>query len=133
MDADVFHWVVDVRFRDIDALGHAHHSLLLVYIEEARAAWWRGLSGSSDPTAIDYVLGEVRVRFLRRVLYPQRLDITLRVARIGTSSFDLEYEVRGSDGGLLATAATSQVMFDRRTEKSMPIPAALRVRMAPAG
>jgi acyl-CoA thioester hydrolase len=130
--ADAFHWSVDVRFRDIDALGHAHHSLLLVYIEEARAAWWRELSGSSDLAAIEYVLGEVRVRFLRRVLYPQRLDVALRVIRIGTSSFDLDYEVRGSDGVLLATAATSQVMFDRETEKSKPIPDTLRRRMAPA-
>lgn len=131
--AYTFRHTVAVRFRDIDSLGHAHHSLLLVYIEEARAAWWRALTGRDDIGAIAYVLGEVTVRFVRRVFYPQRLDVGLRVSRIGTSSFDIEYEVRGADGALLATALTKQVMYDAGEDRSLPIPDALRRRMEARG
>ena len=44
---------VDVRFRDIDAMGHAHHSLPLVYWEEARARYWRDVAGRRDTGDID--------------------------------------------------------------------------------
>jgi acyl-CoA thioester hydrolase len=42
-----FRTSVPVRFRDLDAMGHAHHTLPLIYLEEARAAFWRELKGSA--------------------------------------------------------------------------------------
>ena len=36
-----FRHPVEVRFKDIDIGGHAHHSHALVYFEEARSAYWR--------------------------------------------------------------------------------------------
>ena len=34
-----FHRQVEVRFRDIDEMEHTHHTLPLIYIEEARTAY----------------------------------------------------------------------------------------------
>ena len=40
-----FHHAVAVRFRDLDAMRHVHHTAPLLYIEEARAAYWRAVAG----------------------------------------------------------------------------------------
>lgn len=124
-----YHYDVEVRFRDIDAMGHAHHSLPLVYVEEARAAWWRELVGRNDVGGMDYVLAEVTVRYQRRIEFPGRLDVGLRVAHVGEKSFVMEFEIRNEAGNVVASGRTVQVMYDYEARRSVRLPEELRARM----
>lgn len=117
---------VDVRFKDIDIGGHAHHSHALVYFEEARAAYWREVVGKGGLDGVDYILAEARQRYHARVLWPQRLAVGVRVSRLGKRHFEMEYEVRSSEGELLISGSTTQVMYDYEAASSMPVPAATR-------
>jgi len=121
---------VEVRFRDLDPMGHAHHTLPLIYFEEARAAYWREVAGRSGLQDIDYVIGEVQVRFHSRIRWPARLEVGVRVPRIGGKSFVMEYELRDGAGVLLATGQTVQVMYDYAAGRSVGVPAELRERIA---
>jgi acyl-CoA thioester hydrolase len=124
-----FHHVVDVRFRDLDVLGHAHHSLPLIYAEEARAAFWREVTGRRGLDGIDYVLAEVQVRFHEPIFFPARLDVGLRVSHVSAKSFVMEFEVRGEDARLYSSGRTVQVMYDYATRTSKPVPPELRARL----
>lgn len=113
---------VDVRFRDIDIGGHAHHSQAIIYFEEARAAYWREVVGRPGLEDIDYILAELSVRYKQRVLYPDRLDVYVRVVRLGRKIFDMEYEVFGSSGDLLVSGSSTQVMYDYEAGASKRVP-----------
>jgi acyl-CoA thioester hydrolase len=121
-----FHHHVDVRFKDVDIGGHAHHSHALVYMEEARAAYWREVVGRADLSDVDYILGEARIRYHRRVLYPERLRVSVRVARLGKRHFEMDYEVRGSAGDLLISGSTTQVMYDYAAGGTKAVPDEVR-------
>ncbi|MGH7471052.1 MAG: acyl-CoA thioesterase [Longimicrobiales bacterium] len=125
-----FTYDVSVRFRDLDPMGHAHHSLPLVYIEEARAAYWRQVAGRDGLVEIDYVLGQVTMKFLQRIHFPATLSVGLRISRIGNSSFVMEYEIRDQSGNVLVTAETVQVMYDYAAGKSKIMPEEIRSRIA---
>lgn len=103
---------VEVRFRDLDPMGHAHHTLPLVYLEEARAAFWRALKGSASLDAIDYVMAEVTVRYLARILFPSTVQVALAVARVGERSFTLDFEVRTTSGDVLSRGSAVHVAYD---------------------
>lgn len=120
---------VAVRFRDLDSMGHAHHTLPIIYFEEARAAYWREVAGRLTPADIDYVLAEVRVQFKQRVLYPARLTVGAGVTHVGNASFVMRYELRDEEGTLLATGETVQVMYDYTQSRSMRMPAEVRERI----
>jgi acyl-CoA thioester hydrolase len=124
-----FHHAVDVRFRDLDPMGHAHHSLPLVYLEEARAAYWRAVAGRAGLDGIDYVMAEITVRFHARTDYPARLDVALRTQRIGGKSFEQEFEIRSPDGTLLSSGRTVQVMYDYAASASKAVPGEIRSRI----
>ncbi len=124
-----FHHPVTVRFRDIDVGGHAHHSEALMYFEEARWAYWREVLDRGSLDDVDYVLAEARVRWHKRVLWPQTVSVGVRVSRLGRKHFDLDYEVRGEDGSVLVSGTTTQVMFDYQSERSMRMPEELRARL----
>lgn len=103
---------VEVRFKDVDIGGHVHHSNVLVYFEEARAAYWHQVAGVDDPQAVDFIMGEARVRYHGRILYPSRLSVGVRVSRLGKKHFVMEYLARDEEGRDVASGETVMVMFD---------------------
>ena len=118
-----------VRFRDIDIGGHAHHSVALMFFEEARAAYWRDVLGRQGIEDIDYILAEATIRFKQRVLYPDTLDVGVAVTVLGKKHFVMAYEVKSSGGEVLSTGSTTQVMFDYERGRSKRIPEEMRGRI----
>src|SRR6185436_7315844 len=110
-------------FHDLDAMGHAHHSLPLIYMEEARAAYWREVAGKAGLSQIDYVIGSFSVRYLGRIHFPGTLRVALRVSALGTASFTMQYALHDEQGTLVATGESTQVMYDYEAGRSKPIPA----------
>ncbi len=129
-----FHHPVAIRFRDLDPMGHVHHSLALIYFEEARAAYWRDVagqaSGGDGGGVVGYVIGEFAVKYLARVHFPQTLDVGVRVSRLGSKSWDMEYELRALGGALVARGHSVQVMYDYAADASVPVPEDVRRRIA---
>ncbi len=103
---------VEVRFRDIDLGGHAHHSLVLVYFEEARAKYWQEVVGRGALDEVDFILAEARVRYHARIRYPMTLRVGVRVPFLGRKHFRMEYLALAGDGAPLASGETTLVMFD---------------------
>ncbi len=110
-------------------MGHAHHTLPLVYLEEARAAYWREVAGRATLGEIDYVMAEITVRFHARILWPATLDIRLRTSRIGSRSFDMEFEITGPDGTRLASGKTVQVCYDYAAARAVVMDPVVRARI----
>ena len=125
-----FRHSVEVRFRDLDPMGHVHHSLALVYFEQARAAYWREVADQADMAHVGYVVARFTVEYQARIRFPQTLQVRARVARLGAKSWDMEYELRGAGGELLATGSSTQVMYDYAENVSIPIPNDIRRRIA---
>jgi acyl-CoA thioester hydrolase len=117
---------VAVRFRDLDPMGHAHHTLPLVYLEEARASFWRAIRGSAAVDDIEYVMAEVTVRFHARIRYPGDVVVGLCVGHVGTKSFTTDFEVRDDAGVLLSSGRAVQVAYDYGANRTRALHAAER-------
>jgi len=103
---------VDVRFKDIDLEGHAHHSLALVYFEEAREAYWRKVVGRGDREHVEYILAEAQVRYHARVTHPLRMEVGVRVSTLGKKHFVMEYLAVADGGAELLSGQTTMVWYD---------------------
>jgi acyl-CoA thioester hydrolase len=121
-DGFKFRHAVDVRFKDVDVGGHAHHSHALVYFEEARWAYWRDVVGRGELADVGYILAEATVRWHRRVFWPLRLEVGVRVSRLGKKHFQMEYEARAPDGERLISGHTVQVWYDYEAARTVRIP-----------
>ncbi len=117
---------VHVRFRDIDIGGHAHHSLALVYFEEARARYWKEVVGRGELDEIDFILAEARVRYHQRVLYPLEMMVGVRVSVLGRKHFVMEYLALGEGGEELLSGETTMVMFDYGAGRTKTMPPEVR-------
>ena len=120
-----------VRFRDVDAWGHVNNAVYLTYCEDARMAYLSDLgvlSGIEDATMI---LARAEIDFRSPTRVGETLEIGVRTGRVGTRSFDLEYEVRaGSPLRLVAESRSVLVAYDYDKHRAMEIPATWRERLA---
>ena len=124
-----FRHPVQVRFRDLDPMDHVHHSVPLIYFEEARAAYWRDVAGQPGLHGIGYVLAHLDVDFKGRILWPQSVVVLARVSRVGGKSWVMQYQLRSERGELLASGESIQAMYDYAAERTIEVPAEIRARI----
>ena len=125
-------YVVDVRFGDTDAMGHANNSRFLTYCESARIAYWEAATG--QPMALvthgaeeSLILADIRVSFRSPVYFGEVLTVESRIGRVGRTSFTLEHRLTAADSAvgrarLVATAEGVQVLYDYAAGRPRAIP-----------
>ena len=113
---------IEVRFRDLDALGHVNNAVLVTLIEQARFQWWQGWLKDRPFESEGFLIARIEVDYRRPILMSDDVRVALWCTRIGTTSFDLDYRVdRAQDDALLAEAKTVQTMLDFQLHRPTPI------------
>jgi len=112
---------IDVRFRDIDAMGHVNNAVYATYIEQARTEYFRDVL-DADISSLATVLASMSVDFRRPVeLTDGTVAVELAVAELGTSSVTMTHEIR-TGGEVVAEAEATLVSLDPDSGKPAPIP-----------
>jgi len=129
---NVFKISTDVRFRDIDALGHVNNAVFFTYFEEGRKALFQQFSATSDLSAFPFILAHISCDYLKPITLNSRPSLEMWVKDIGSKSFGLGYRlVDLSDESIIyATGESVQVCFDYAENKSIAVPDRLRQKMA---
>ena len=119
---------IEVRFRDIDALGHVNNAVYATYTEQARTAYFRDVL-DTDLSQASTVLASTSFDFQRSVeLTDETVTVLSGVDEIGRSSISMTYEIRvGGDGDDLAAEAEATIVYlDPETDEPAPVPEPMR-------
>jgi acyl-CoA thioester hydrolase len=106
---------VQLRWRDIDLLGHLNQSVYHELLEEGRIALIAELVRrvGDGHTQSGYVLAHVDLDHLTEVRKDHgEVDVVVRLAHVGTSSLRLDNEIRLLDGTVAATGSSVIVAWD---------------------
>jgi acyl-CoA thioester hydrolase len=101
---------IDIRWRDLDALGHVNQAVYQTYGEEIVDAWFRDVLDLPKGTVWDYVVVRLATEYRSELrLADGQVTGTVRLVRMGTSSLTLALELRAASDGRVA--AESEVVF----------------------
>ncbi|MDX6484879.1 MAG: acyl-CoA thioester hydrolase [Gaiellaceae bacterium] len=115
-----------VRFRDLDGMGHVNNAVFSTYLEQARLAWF----GEAESLPLeDVILARTEIDFRSPVSVGEIVEVGVRPARLGTKSFELEYELHAGDR-LVAEARSVLVGYDYDRGESVAIPDRWRRRLS---
>jgi acyl-CoA thioester hydrolase len=119
-----------VRWSDVDTYGHVNNVKYFEYFQEARIAFLSGLAdGLPTDEASGVVVARIDVDYRRPIVFrTEPFEIRTWVARVGTSSYDLEAEIRDGDE-LLSKAHAVVVAFDLQAQRSRKLSSAERDRL----
>jgi len=119
---------VQIRFRDLDALGHVNNAVYITYFEMAREGYVKAIKLATDESAeaserFPFIIAEITCTFLAPVMLDTDLVVYLRTSRIGNSSFDFEYLlVDEKSNQPMARGRSVQVSYDYAAGKPVPLP-----------
>lgn len=113
-----------VRFRDCDPYGHVNNAVYLTYLENSRFALWK----AQDVQGV--ILARAEVDYRAQATYGDELEVRTRLAALGRSSFQYEYEIRDlSSNVTVLTAKTVQVHFDYEAQRPVEMSDEFKARL----
>ena len=122
----MFERTIDIRWRDLDALGHVNNAVYATYLEEARDRWlMETLEGITPIT--EFVLARVAIDYKREIVFDDRtVRASCRPLRIGNSSVTTAETITKADGTVAASAEAVMVARDVAAGRSRALNAAER-------
>ena len=119
--------LLEVRFRDLDALGHVNNAVYLTYFEIARTHYWKNLFGL--PTAQDwgFVMVRTECNYRSPALLGETIKISTRILSIKNSSFTFEYRLtENQTGRLIAEGLSIQACYNQKSGKTIQVSKEMR-------
>ncbi|WP_459549480.1 acyl-CoA thioesterase [Nocardia sp. X0981] len=124
-------WPVPTRWADNDHYGHVNNVTYYAYFDTAVNAWLIHTTGTDirELPAIG-IVAQTSCTFHASLSFPDRLQVGLRIARLGRSSitYDLAlFREAGAAPELAATGTFVHVYVDSETRRPVAIPEVVRI------
>ncbi len=118
---------IQMRFRDIDGMGHVNNAVYLSYCELARTQFYLKHNFKRSLHEIDFILAHVDIDYVSVAEWGDQVQVAVWPSKVGNTSFILSYEITEKKTGRLIAKSTSVlVSYDYAKKRSKPIPPAFR-------
>ncbi|MDP3976802.1 MAG: thioesterase family protein [Pseudomonas sp.] len=123
---------ISTRWHDNDIYGHVNNVTYYSYFDSAVNSYLIEVGGLDihNGEVVGFVVSS-SCDYFASIAFPERIEIGLRVARLGTSSVQYELAVfkQGEDEAC-AAGRFVHVFVDRASNRPLPIPERLRTALA---
>jgi acyl-CoA thioester hydrolase len=119
---------VEIRFNDIDAMGHVNNAVIFSYFEEGRKALFYDTLKDRVPGGFNFIMAHLECDYLLPIRLDDRLLVNIQTTTIGTKSFGFAYRLSDAADAarIFATGSSVQVCYDWARRRSVPVPDNLR-------
>jgi acyl-CoA thioester hydrolase len=128
------HIDLNVRFMDVDALHHVNNARYLNFLEESRIAYSQQILGMFKKIDdFNVVVARIEIDFLQPLAFHDSIRVYTRVSKLGTKSFEFESIIcamRDEQPIPAAHALQTIVAFDLKSQKSIPIPDDIKLKVS---
>jgi len=122
---------IQMRFNDIDMMGHVNNAKLQEYFDLGRVHYYLDVVGGElfeGEHAL--VIASNKIEFLNPVLVSQHVEVRTRVYHLGNKSMKMLQHIRSGDDATLFTSCDSVMVCIRKdTHETTSLPAAWRDRL----
>ena len=123
MNEPVSKITLQVRYRDLDTLGHVNNAVYLSYFELGRIDFIRKYIGSFDASSVNFVLAHVEIDFRKPILMPDNIILETCISGTGNTSFTFRHIIRnGDDGSIYCNGKTVAVLISSSDKKPKKLP-----------
>lgn len=126
---------IQIRFRDIDRLGHVNSAVHFTYFEYSRVQYFNSLFGKERHdywAEIAIVVAKVEMDYKQQILLEDIIFGYVWVSRMGNKSFDMTFSLVKEENGIETEVAKGMavlVCFNLKTNKTVTIPELWKEKM----
>ena len=126
---------IQIRFKDIDKLGHVNHANHITYFELARMDYFEAFAGND--MKIDWenegvILAKVEMEYKQPILLEDKVFAYTWVSRLGSKSFDIACSIVRIQNNMeteVAKGFATLVCFNYKMNESISVPEKWKVKM----
>jgi acyl-CoA thioester hydrolase len=126
---------IQIRFKDIDMMGHVNNANYITYFELARLTYFEALK--DEGVKIDWVnagviLAKIEMEYKQPILLEDKAFVYTWVSRVGSKSFDMSCSIVRVVNGEEVEAAKGLaviVCFNYKTNETIAIPEIWKKKM----
>lgn len=124
---------LEVRFRDLDAMGHVNNAVFFTYFEEGRKAFLEEVLGIVDAASYPFILPHIHCDYRAPLRISDRPALETWIGEIGKRKFSFRYRLtlRDDTSCVFGNGESVMVFYDYHAERSIPIPADVLEKMTP--
>lgn len=117
------HIPLQMRFNDIDMLGHLNNSVYLTFMDLAKAKYFNEVNGDPvDISTMGIVVVNINANFCVPTFFDEEIEVETAVIAIGDKSMTLEQRIYSvPDHQVKCSCRTVMAGFDVKTNTGMSI------------
>jgi len=113
-----FRFPLELRFRDLDPMGHVNNAVFATYFEIARTRYWAALG----VPRFDFILARLEIDYRAPIEWGDAVEAQIGVTGFGRSSFVFSYRIVKADGAVAAEGRSVQAWYDYEARRTQPVP-----------
>lgn len=119
---------VQLRFNDVDVLGHVNNTVYFSFYDTGKALYFTAARGElMDWRRVDRVIADVHCAYLAPIVFGEDIEVLTRCEGVGHKSFTLLQMLREKrTGEIKSVCRTVMVSIDPDTKQSVPVSAEVR-------
>jgi acyl-CoA thioester hydrolase len=128
----IFSTDIEVRFRDLDAMGHVNNAVFFTYFEEGRKNFSKKIFKVSDLSDFTFIMAHISCDYLKPIKFNGNITLKMWVKHIGNKSFSFGYKLIDSkdESTVYATGESVQVCYDYTADTPMVVTSKTREALA---
>lgn len=117
-----FETPIQIRFNDIDSLGHVNNTIIQEYFDLGRMHYFKSVfTPNIDWTIFPAIIASIKTDFVSPVFINNKLLVKTKITKIGNKSMNLIQQITDTDGVIKAVSHSVMVGFDHTTQSSIEI------------
>ncbi len=117
---------IQIRFKDVDAMGHVNNANHFTYFEIARVHYFNEVVNETiNWSKQGIILAHMEIDYRNPILLTDEVWVYTGIIHLGMKSFEVGYQIIRIINGkeiIAAEGKSVQVCFDYDTNKTIPIP-----------
>ncbi len=122
---------IQIRFGDIDIMGHVNNGVQLSYLDLARWKYFEQVYGQTiswNDAAL--IVAHLDIDFLSPILLNDQIEVHTSIYKIGNKSISLTQNIIDANTGDIKTKTTQvMVAFSQKLGESIEVPETLKIRI----
>ena len=124
---------IQIRFKDIDHMGHVNNANHITYFEYARIQYFKEVINETvNWNEEGVIIAKTEINYHRPILLSDEVYVYSRVSKLGNKSYEVEYVITVENNGDIAVCATGmsvQVCYNYLQNTTVPIPLSWRTKV----
>lgn len=110
---------IQVRYGDLDTLGHVNNALYLTYFELGRVLYFKKHLSAFDASNVRFVIARAEIDFKKSITMEDDIYLETSLDSVGNTSFTFLHRLTNNDGSqVYATGKIVAVSIDENRKPS---------------